>query len=201
MFLVSGAVSVALIALFLRVLRRVVPEVERRERTKVARAIAVIYVTFNILYFTNAIPPLPLSLREAGVYHGVTKAGDTYKLMAEPVPWYRAYLNYNTVFHRSPGESAYVFSSVFAPSGLSTIILHQWQRYDVPTKSWVTTEMLRFTITGGRDGGYRGYSMKTGLTPGDWRVNVLTQYGQTIGRITFSVVDAGSFVALENLVR
>src|SRR5438046_3026621 len=62
--------------------------------------------------------------------------------------------------YRSPGERVYVFSAIFAPSGLSTIIFHEWQHYDENTKDWVTTNTEQFPIIGGRDGGYRGYSFK-----------------------------------------
>ena len=168
-----------------------VPELVRVNRTTVARSIAVIFVVFNALYFLGAIPPLPLALKDAGVYHSIVHEPDgSYLLSGEPLPWYEAYLRYNTVFQAAPGESAYVYSAIFAPSGLSTIILHEWQRYDVATKRWVTTDTLRFSIQGGRDGGYRGYSLKTGITPGAWRVNVITQYGQLIGRVSFTVTSA-----------
>jgi len=189
MFVLSGATSLILITLFLLLLKRIVPEVVRRDRTKVAQTIAVIFLTFNVLYFTNLIPPLPLSLKEGGVYHRVTKVGTEYHLLAEPIPWYKKYLAYNTVYHRSSGESVYVYSAIFAPTGLSTVVVHQWQRYDTASKSWITADTLRFTINGGRDGGYRGYSIKSDIAEGKWRVNVLTQYGQTIGRITFTVAD------------
>lgn len=193
MFLLSGIVAVAVFAAFLSLLFTIVPEMVRKEQTAVARSIALIFIGFNVLYFAGAIPPLPLALKDAGIYHSVTHLPDgSYGLSGEPVPWYEAYLHYNTAFHRAPGESAYAFSAVFAPSGLSTVILHEWQRYDVPTKRWVTTDTLRFTIDGGRDGGYRGYSIKTDPAAGAWRVNVITQYGQLIGRISFTVVDAAS---------
>jgi hypothetical protein len=200
-FMFSGATSLVLISLFLLLLKRIAPEIVKRDKTKAARAIAAIFLVFNVLYFTNLIPPLPLSLKEAGVYHRVTRVGTEYHLLAEPVPWYERYLNYNTTFHRTVGEDTYVYSAIFAPTGLSTIVLHQWQRFDTEIGSWVTTDTVRFTISGGRDGGYRGYSIKSGLTQGKWRVNVLTQYGQTIGRIAFTVVSADTAPELREVVR
>ena len=202
MFLASGLASLGVIALFLSLLYWLTPEIVRRERTRVARAIAIIFVAFNILYFTNAIPPLPLALKDAGVYHDVVRELDgSYTLLAESVPWYEAYLRYNTLFHYASGDNAYAYSAVFAPSGLSTVILHEWQRYDAQDGQWKTTDTLRFPIVGGRDGGYRGYSIKTGIAPGKWRVNVITQYGQLIGRISFTAVDAPAETPLEELVR
>jgi hypothetical protein len=196
MFMGSGVTALVVVATFIMALMRLVPET-RKDLTTVARTIAVIYVVFNIFYFTNVIPPLPLALKDAGVYHDVTHEVDgTYDLSGEPLPWYESFLRYNTVFHATSGDSAYVYSAIFAPSGLSTIILHEWQRYDATSKQWVTTDTLRFPIEGGRDGGYRGYSIKTNITPGQWRVNVITQYGQLIGRISFSVESTASPVPL-----
>jgi hypothetical protein len=156
------------------------------------RSIAGIYIIFNLLYFSNAIPPLPLSLRDAGVYHSLERSASGYTLTYEPVPWYEAYLNYNTVFHHVPGTPVYVWSAIFAPSGLSTTILHEWQYYDTTTRVWVTTNTFSYPITGGRDGGYRGYTVKNDVTPGEWRVNVVTQYGQVIGQVAFTVVDSAT---------
>ena len=201
-FFASGLMSLVVIAFFLSILYRLVPETVLQERTRIARSIAVIFVVFNILYFTNAIPPLPLALKDAGVYHGVTRLSDgSYRLLAEPVPWYEAYLRYNTLFHRAAGTNVYAYSAIFAPTGLSTIILHEWQRYDEALEGWVTTNTEQFPILGGRDGGYRGYSIKAGIASGEWRVNVITQYGQLIGRISFTVVDTPAVTPLEELVK
>ena len=197
MFLLSGAASLAILALLLYLFSLIAPGLIRAQKTHIARTVAVIFIVFNALYFLGAIPPLPLALKDAGVYHSILHEPDgSYKLTGEPLPWYEVYLPYNTVFDAVPGESAYVYSAIFAPSGLSTTILHQWQRYDTASKSWVTTDTLRFAIQGGRDGGYRGYSIKTNITPGKWRVNVITQYGQLIGRISFTVATVPTPVPL-----
>lgn len=200
MFVVSGFSSLVFIALLLVLLRRIVPEIVKKNITTVARSIATIFVLFNVLYFTDVIPPLPLSLKDAGVYHSVTRVGGEYHLLGEKRPWWQIYLTYNTTVHLAPGESAYVFTAVFAPSGLSTVILHQWQRYDASAGQWATADTVRFPVSGGRDGGYRGYSIKSDLTPGKWRVNVLTQYGQLIGRVGFDVVSVSSTPQLTETV-
>jgi len=46
---------------------------------------------------------------------------------------------------------------------------------------------VTFPINGGRDGGYRGYTIKHNPEPGDWRVDINTSEGHLIGRITFKV--------------
>lgn len=202
MFLLSGVVSLLSITLFIAGLGRLVPEIVKRDRTTIARSIAVIFVTFNVLYFVGAIPPLPLALKDAGVYHSVERLSNgTYQLQGEALPWYEAFIPYNTVYHHAPGETVYVWSAIFAPSGLNTVVFHEWQRYDETSDAWRTLALPSFTISGGRDGGYRGYSLKADVTPGRWRVNVITQYGQLIGRITFRVVEVPEKVQLTTSTR
>jgi hypothetical protein len=194
MFAASGLCALVLIALFLAFTIRLIPAV-KKQLTSCARAIAVIYIAFNALYFTNSIPPLPLSLKDAGVYHDVvhdTTAGD-YVVTGEEEPWYDVIFPFDDVFHEQPGQSVFVYTSIFAPSGLSTQVLDEWQ-YDNAGK-WVTEATIEYPIVGGRDGGYEGYSELLDPAAGDWRVNVITQYGQLIGRVSFSVVDATTSVA------
>lgn len=201
MFIGSGLISLILIWGFLFALSYIVPGLVRNERAVYMRSIASIFIVFNILYFTNAIPPLPLALKEGGVYHKVDRIGDEYRLLAEPVEWYEAYLRYNTAFHRAGDEPVYVYASIFAPSGLSTAVSHEWQRYDEAQGEWITLQVVPYSIVGGRDEGYRGYSVFRGPPEGEWRVNVLTQHGQLIGRVSFMVVNVAEEVPLQLVVR
>lgn len=201
MFVLSGGVSVVCIALFFGILLRAAPERAKQNWTWSVRAVAGIYIVFNILYFTNAIPPLPLSLRDAGVYHSISHTDTGYELSYEPLPWYQEYLRYNTVFHQVAGEPVYVWSAIFAPTNLTTTVFHDWQRYDDATGKWVTTNSFSYPIVGGRDGGYRGYSVKGDVTPGAWRVRVVTRYGQVIGQVSFTVVGVGTEPALSTTVQ
>jgi hypothetical protein len=195
MFLISGGVSLVVITLFIMALYRLVPEIVKKNRTRVARSIVIIYLIFNALYFLDLIPPLPLAIKDAGVYHSVIHESDgTYQLTGEILPWYEAYLNYNVVYHQDDGEPVYVYTSIFAPNDLSTTIEYQWQQYDDAAHAWVTTDTLAFPILGGREAGYEGYTVKDNVTPGKWRVNVITSYGQLIGRVAFTDVAVTSAV-------
>lgn len=187
MFVLSQVVSVGVMLIVLRFFGFVVPRVVKESQTRVLRSVAGILLIGNVLYFTNVIPPIPLALKDAGVYHSVQRIGTEYVLKAEPLKWYQRHLRYNTVFHRAPGETVYVFSAVFAPTRLSTSILHEWERYDAEHRAWVRSSTYGFSITGGRDGGYRGYSLKEAIEPGVWRVNVRTAEGKLIGRVRFDV--------------
>ncbi len=201
-FLGSGAASVACVSMFLVLLRRLVPGIIAARMTRLARIVAMIYVSITVLYFSGAIPPLPLALKDAGVYHGVARTGDTYTLLSESLPWYEYYLRYNTTYHRAADEPVYVYTAVFAPSGLTTTLYHQWQTYDTTIGTWKTVGMIPFYVVGGRDDGYRGYSVKSmNLSEGRWRVNVVTEYGQVIGRVSFTILNVAVPAAVEATTR
>ncbi len=200
MFFLSGALSVLAIAALLYGLSRIIPETFQRDRTAVARTIAIIFVLFNVLYLSNAIPPLPLALKDAGVYHAVNKQGNAYAIRAEDQSWYRTYLPIPERIHLVPGAGLYAYTAIFAPTGLSTRILHEWQ-YKVPGEGWTTRSTVGFQIAGGQDRGFRAYSVKIAPEEGRWRVNVLTPSRQTIGRLNFEVVYVAEPITTIPLVR
>jgi hypothetical protein len=200
-FLTSGALSVAAFLLILFALR-----VIGRERIKEAwRGIALgslgVFAAINIFYYTNILPPLPLTLANAGVFHTLNKEGDTYRVTAEDGNWLRT-PGATPVMHVGSGDKLYLYSAVFAPIMLKTEVLHIWQRYDDVIGSWRTESTVRFSIMGGREGGYRGYSVKSTPRAGRWRVNIETPDGLLIGRVPFVVAAAnGAVKSIETVLR
>jgi len=140
----------------------------------------------NLCYFAKILPPLLLALADAGVYHSVKKAGNVYQAMEEAQPWV-SYLGAQPIEHLAPGDKLYLYSSVFAPARVSTQIVHRWEWYDPAAKTWQPQSRVSFSINGGRDGGYRVYSVKSRPKAGDWRVNIATGDGRQLGRIRFAV--------------
>ena len=186
-FLLSGAVSLAVISFLVYLLRLIIPDNVHRAWKHIWRGIGGAYLVINLLYFANMIPPIPLALKDAGIYHGVTRTTDgTYEVLDEKRSLVELIKPYHTI-HVVPGEPVYAWSAVFAPTKLSTTVLHRWQYFDEQKDSWVTTTQIPFSVSGGRDGGYRGYSYKTALTQGKWRVDVVTPGGQVVGRMKFTV--------------
>lgn len=186
-FLVSGGASIAVMALLFLALVRLVGHPKAHPRF-LMRSVLGIYIVVNALYFANLIPPVPLGLKDAGVYHSVSRipATDSYQVVYENQSWYR-YLRPYDVIHVAEGEPVYVYSAVFAPTNLNTVVYHHWQRFDARRDGWLTTDRLQFPISGGRDAGYRGYTAKTNPAPGRWRVDIITERGQRIGRVSFLV--------------
>lgn len=190
-FLLSGLVSLVVITIFLIVLfAAVLRGAEAQAHMhEIGVMIAVIFIIFNGLYFLHIIPPVPLSLKDIGIYHSVLKysSGD-YLALYEPGPWYAFWQRTSGNFTYSAGESAYCFSSVYAPAKLGTPVYHIWERYDAEGSGWERAASISFDIAGGRQEGYRGFSAVTLSGPGKWRCNVQTQSGALIGRTTFTAV-------------
>jgi hypothetical protein len=185
-FLASGGIAVGVLVLFLYLLAMVNRPQFVAARGKITLGVAGVYVLMNVFYFTNTLPPLPLALSRGGVYHAVKKTGDVYQAVAESAPWYTQF-GVPPTLHVKPGQALYAYSAVFAPIKLSTKVVHRWRRYDPKTGHWITLSTVTFPINGGRDGGYRGYTIKHNIQPGDWRVDINTIDGHLIGRVDFKV--------------
>ena len=138
----------------------------------------------TVLYFLNWIPPIPLSLKFGGIYHQIEKIHDKYILTHEKGPWYDLWKESNDRVRID--APVYCFSSVFAPVTLQTTIYHHWQWRPLhELASFTTTDRIPITITGGRETGYRSYTTKHRVQTGEWRVNVETEDGRILGRMTF----------------
>jgi len=82
----------------------------------------------------------------------------------------------------------YVYTAIRAPRGLREKIYHVWRHDGV-------VERIALVIHGGRDQGYRAWTHKqnfSGALKGRWQVDVITQTGQRIGSVRFTVADDSS---------
>ncbi len=197
-FLASVAVSLGIMAGYTSLLwSTVLRQGGARGLPDTIIIVATIFALFSGLYFLDVIPPVPLSLKQAGVYHSVLHQSDgSYLATYEPAPWWKFWQDTSSTYTLPQGGTAFCFSSVFAPTGLSTAIYHRWEQYDPEAHDWVTMAHVAFDISGGRQEGYRGWTMKSALTPGQWRCDVETGSGALIGRVSFTVIDASSTPAL-----
>lgn len=193
-FLFSGLLSLIFVAAIAWAIYRLAPGKTFLQLKRIMATISALYILLNIFYFLEWIPPVPLSLKEAGIYHHVSRQGDVYTLRFEEGTWYNFWKSSDRVFHYSDGDTVFCFASVFAPTRLDKGVVHQWQKFDLHKDDWQTSDRLSYKITGGRDGGYRGYTFKKNITPGRWRVNVTTDDGHLLGRISF-VIDSSDSIS------
>jgi hypothetical protein len=190
-FVGSGLIALAVMHVFFGWLERIVPNFIQLQKRNVVFIIGLIYVVMNVLYFTNVIPPIPLSMKHVGIYHNVVRIDDTYKLTYEKPVWWKWYRNSDEEFHYVQGESIYCYASVFAPSRLATDVYHRWQYYEVAEGKWKDHTRIAYSISGGRGEGYRGYTLINSYHEGKWRCVVETARGQVIGAETFEIVSGG----------
>jgi hypothetical protein len=159
----------------------------KRQQPQILLSVLSVFVVMAGFYFAKLIPPLPLSIREAGIYHGLIREDGVYTLVGEDETFWEQIIPGQT-FHANPDDDVYAYTAIFAPTALATEIYHHWEYRDPVKKTWTDQGLLHFSIRGGRSEGYRGYTYKTYTTPGRWRVTVQNERGQVLGRLTFTVV-------------
>lgn len=152
-------------------------------------AVGLTILVVNVLYFADLIPPVPLALNNAGIYHNVARVGSGYEVTLVPPPFYRFWRKYDDPFYLAPGEPVYCYTAIFAPAGINLAVRHVWSCYN-PGAGWRVTDRIPWQMLGGREGGHRWYTRKTLATPGKWRVEVQTYNGRVLGRIDFTILPA-----------
>lgn len=188
-FLGSGVIAVVIFAFFTSLLGKISGGRFAAD-IYYARAGAIgVLLLINLFYFAGVLPPLPLAAKAAGVYHNVSHDAGGYhgSVEASQTSFAAHYLDATPTLHITSGGSVYAYSAVFAPTALTTLIVHRWQWYDPTTGSWQTRFALPYPIEGGADGGYRGYSAIVPKVEGRWRVSIETADGRVIARIPFDI--------------
>ncbi len=187
-FVASGAASILLIYLYFRILRWLNVKRYKQYIQKAIISIGLFFIIFNVAYFTNVLPPVPLSLKFRAVYHNVEKLYPGYEATYEKNAWFNVFRKRSRIFHRVGSEPAWVFASVFAPAKFSTEVVHVWEYYDTERLEWVYKGKVPLTIQGGGKDGWAGFSKRSNLEDGRWRVGVETEREQVIGYVYFRVV-------------
>jgi hypothetical protein len=164
---------------------QVAAHVEEVRKTHMLRPFAIMQGLFVVLYFTHAIPPVPLSVSYMGIYHDVTKSEGEYQLVSTRSRW-RFWESGDETFRARPGDTIYCFFRVFSPSRFKTELQVRWL-FKVRS-GWVPQDAIPIATVGGREEGFRGITKKTNYQPGEWRVQIETSDSREVGRITFEVV-------------
>lgn len=145
-----------------------------------------IFAAMLLLYFLNWIPPVPLSLKDSGIYRSVKRVNGLYEVRHTKPKWWQVFKHDDSTFDYTPGDTVFCFAAVFAPTALHERIVHHWQRKNA-AGDWVTTDRIGYAIRGGRDGGWRGFTRKLNAAPGAWRVEVKTEGGRLLGRVPIEI--------------
>ncbi len=146
---------------------------------------ALVLGLFFVFYVLGWIPPVPLAVEEIGVYHRIEKVDGNYKLFHERA-WWKFWQNADEDFSSQPNDRVFVFARIYSPARFSDQVILHWQLFDT-NQGWMTSDKIPMSISGGREGGYRGHAFKSNYVEGDWRVLVETNDGREIGRVKFNI--------------
>ncbi len=202
-FLLGGFLSLIFITGLVYFLNKKSIFPNRQQLIKCVAPVCCLYLLINLFYWQNWIPPVPLSLKSGGIYHHASKnyQTDLYTLKFEKPKWYQIFKSSDNPYRYSNGDTVSCFTAIFAPAELTKKIFHHWQQYFPNQEKWLTTDRLGYSITGYRDGGYRGYTRKVHFAPGKWRVNVETEEGILLGRISFKIEEVTEKVPLKTMYK
>lgn len=173
-FIISGVSTLFVVYVLILILFFINKKEVRKHFVLLLVNIIVIFGLINGLYFIRAIPPLPLSMKEMGLYSNVyrSSSGDYIKT------------DFKDGDIKSP---VFLYASVFAPFQFDTNVYHVWEEYDETLREWKERSRIRISIAGGREGGYRTYSEKKFVKEGKWRVSVVTRGDLIIERKVFEI--------------
>ena len=184
-YVVGSGLALALVAGLIALFWRWQVFVRWRQLVGAGLVVTLLFGLLTTAYVQNWIPPVPLAMRYGDVFHQVDRREDGYRLRYEPAPWYQFWQTSSPTVHYVPGEPVYAFTAIFAPTTIRTEVQHHWQHFSPADSTWQTTDVIGYTLRGGRREGYRGYTFKRFMRPGPWRVDVRTEGGRLLGRVWF----------------
>lgn len=196
-FILSGLTSLLFIFGYILLLSKFIRASEFKLK-RFLKPIAVIFIVVNVLYFSNIIPPIPLSLKDSVVGHSIDTSSGAYVIEVEKESFLERIVPGQAV-HKADGEEVVVYTAIFAPGKLKTDIFHHWQHKE--NGKWISKGKFSFGIAGGRKEGYRGYSIKSDVPEGRWRVDIETARGQVIGRVKFKVIQNDAVPLLTEITK
>ena len=181
-FAMAGTIGV--LALQAKILKRKIANPKVMTHAIFTPVVSVIAV-FGLFYFLGLIPPVPLSVKEQGLYHNIEKREGHFFLSAEKssgLEW----PFWKTVFHAQPNDKIYFFSQIYSPARISDQINVHWFKEDAKG-NWQSQDKVPVQIRGGREEGFRIFTFKSNYEPGQWKVEVETSSGVEISRLYFVV--------------
>ena len=184
-FLGTLAASTACVAALARWLRPRLRD-PRVLVTNLLAPFACVALGFAALYFAKLIPPVPLSLSEIGVYHDVSREGDHF-LLSETRPRWRFWERGDQTFLARPDDKIFCYVQVFSPARFRERLSLRWLQRD-EAAGWQEEDAIKLDTAGGREGGWRGFAVKSRWKPGRWRVRVETSDARELGRLDLTVI-------------
>jgi len=185
-FLLSIVIAYTIHHFFLRFLKS---RIKNRILFKDVQLPFIFVITlYSLLYFFKVLPPVPLSMKNIGIYHSIKKEGNQYKLGITRSKWL-FWQSGDQNFEARPGDRINCFVQIFSPTRFQDQLTVRWF-FKNPKLGWEPRDAVPLSIIGGREDGYRGFIAKANYEAGDWRVSVETTDGREVGRIHFEVTQS-----------
>lgn len=185
-FLCAMILSVVVFVGYCRVLRPRLVLQPGLFKTHLLYPYAAIQTIFIGLYFAHAIPPVPLSVKYLGVFHGAEKVADGYELSYTRPEW-KFWQHGDQTFTFRPGDVIHCYTQIFSPARFKDQLQVRWLYWD-EKRGWLPSDAIALSVVGGREEGFRAVTKKSNFQPGAWRVQIETIDSHEIGRIGFTVV-------------
>lgn len=186
-FYIAAAISLAF-TFFINTL--IFLRVENKDKMKFLKLkifIGLAHLAIVIFFILKLIPPVPLALKNGFVAYHVKKIDNIYEVTYKPRTWFQIWNTHENELKFRPHDSVFVFTSIFSPNDIKKKVFHEWFHYDDQTEDWELTDKIGYTIQGGRNNGFRGYTYKTHLVEGEWKVEVVTEEELIIGVLNFKI--------------
>ncbi len=164
----------------------------KRFKYKIYNYIIITPVFILVLYFTNIIPAVPLTLAEANVYIKAIKISASglssdyileNKCKRGMNPLKPCYFNYDDIANKKLS----FYNEIQAPTSLTAKVTHKWESYNNLTKKWEQKASISYGIFGGRENGYRGYTTIANINRGLYRVTTIINDNRTLGSKKFEI--------------
>jgi hypothetical protein len=189
-FMGSGLLALIVVAGVMRLLRYVIPHYLELQKRFITFSVFGAFAVFQGMYWSNIIPPIPLSLIELSVAHTVNRdpATGIYTISYERTPWWDLASWWRPTLHIGNTSTAACFASVYAPARMTTDIFHYWEKYNETAKRWEKRFEVPYPISGtAGERGYRGFSKTENASAGLWRCSIKTGRGQVLGHRAFYI--------------
>jgi len=143
------------------------------------------------LQILQVVPPLPVVLRQTEVAHDVTRVDGEVRFedrVRRGVV--DRFLNRPATLRWSPGETVTVYTAIYAPPAVRLTTSACWDAWG-GGEGWREIDCIEQPMRGGRVDGWRTWTRKENVWPGEWRVRLQIGDGREIGRVRFRLVETG----------
>lgn len=199
LFVAAVFIGIAHTVVLWRAYRRITHDPRWTVRRAVAPGVAV-QLLLLVLYFMGVVPPVPLSLKDIGIFHEVsstTESGHKEFLCTRQVrPFWQFWSKDDATYHYRESEpgaerpKVWAYVAIFAPRGFKDRISFNWEYLD-KNRGWVPHGSSSHDLgTGGsaREEGFRTFAYSRIASPSPHRVIVRSSDGREIGRKTLEAV-------------